>query len=433
MFQIEQATVSRHSASMRSGWATVLALFLFMAINFADKAVVGLLAVPLMNDLHLSASQFGLVGSAFFALFAVSAIGFGLVASRVNTTWLIAGLALVWVLAQIPMMWSTSLATLVICRVILGAGEGPALPLAMHVTYECFEDRKRSLPTVIVQLGATAGLILAGPALTYVSERWHWRAAFLVLAVSGIVWIALWLWVRLSANGGESENTERATRLAIPATRVSDCIKLMRERTVLCVLFQSFISYGVIAYGLTWMPAYFRLGLGYPAATAGWLFALQVAAQIPIGLAVSTLSHALMRRRASTRLARGMLVSTCCVGGGLLLVGVLAPLAPIVKVMLTGIACALATQVFTFGPQLVAEVVPATNRAAMLSWVHAIATLAGLVAPFALGRLVSSVAAARGFEIGFGATGALLVVSGAAGFAWLRPARSAKPIAEQPV
>ncbi|MDR3096450.1 MAG: MFS transporter [Paraburkholderia sp.] len=426
MLQTEQAATQVRIAPARSGWATVMALFLFMALNFADKAVVGLLAVPLMRDMHLSASQFGLVGSAFFALFAISAIGFGLVADRLNTTWLIAGLALVWVVAQVPMIWPTSLATLLVCRIVLGAGEGPALPLAMHVTYECFDDRQRSLPTIVVQLGATAGLILAGPTLTWISEHWHSRAAFLALSLSGVVWIGLWLLIRLVADGGEQSGEGKAARLRVPATRASDCLRLMRNRTVRCVLLQSFISYGVVAFGITWMPAYFRLGLGYSAATAGWLFALQVAGQIPVGLAASTLSHMLMKRRASTRLARGVLVSVCCVAGGLLLAGVMAPLAPLAKVLLTGLACALATQVFTFGPQLVAEVVPQENRAAMLSWVHALATLAGLIAPLALGHVVGAMAGARGFEIGFGVTGVLLVASGAAGFAWLRPERAGR-------
>lgn len=425
MFQIGQTTTEVRASSARTGWVTVIALFLFMAINFADKAVIGLLAVPIMRDMNLSAAQFGLVGSAFFLLFAVSALGFGLIANRLNTTWLIAGLALVWVLAQVPMIWPASLATLLVCRIVLGAGEGPALPLAMHVTYECFDDRQRSLPTVIVQLGATAGLVLAGPGLTWLSERWHWRAAFLALALCGLAWIALWLLIRtMPAPGVVDGQSDRAAAPArAVAVRWSDCVRMMRNRTVLCVLLQSFIGYGVVAIGITWMPAYFRLGLGYSAKTAGWLFAMQVAGQVPVGLALSTLSHMLMKRRASTRLARGMLVSGACLAGGLLLVAVIAPLAPLAKVLLTGFACALAAQIFTFGPQLVAEVVPRTHRAAMLSWVHALATLAGVVSPFLLGNIVSATNGARGFETGFCVTGALLVAAGVAGLAWLRPRR----------
>ncbi|CAG9274329.1 MFS transporter [Paraburkholderia unamae] len=421
MLQIEQPVAAQRVVRARSGWATVAVLFLFMALNFADKAVIGLVAVPMMREMGLSASQLGMVGSAFFLLFAVSAIGVGAIADRLDPTWLLAGLALVWVAAQVPMIWPASFATLLACRILLGAGEGPALPLAMHVTYEAFDDRQRSLPTLIVQLGATAGLVLAGPALTFVEQRWHWRATFLALGVAGVAWVALWLALRLAGGGRAQAQAPGGARPAAPTWRVLRAH--FARPMVLCVLLQSFVGYAVVACGITWMPVYFRLGLGMPAARAGWLFGLQVLLQVPVGFALASLSHALLKRNVSTRLARGVLVSACCVAGGVLLCASLAAWPPLVKVALVGVACAFATQVFAFGPQLVAEVVPGASRAAMLSCVHALATTAGVFAPALMGRFVDAMPGARGFESGFGITGALLAVAGLAGFVWLRPAK----------
>ena len=117
------------ATASRRRWVIVASLFLFMAINFADKAVLGLVALPLMRDMQLTNAQFGIVGSAFFLLFALSGIGVGLVADRLNVKWLMAGLALVWAVAQLPLAWPTSFAVLLACRILLGAGEGPASPL----------------------------------------------------------------------------------------------------------------------------------------------------------------------------------------------------------------------------------------------------------------------------------------------------------------
>ena len=96
----------------RRRWVIVATLFLFMAINFADKAVLGLVALPLMRDMQMTHAQFGLVGSAFFLLFALSGIGVGLVADRLNVKWLMAGLAMVWAVSQLPLAWPTSFAAL---------------------------------------------------------------------------------------------------------------------------------------------------------------------------------------------------------------------------------------------------------------------------------------------------------------------------------
>lgn len=425
MFQIEHAGVAERVATRRNGWWVTAALFLFMAVNFADKAVIGLVAVPMMHDMALSPAQLGVVGSSFFVLFALSGIAVGLIANRVNTTWLLAGLAFVWAIAQFPMMWPVSFGLLIACRVVLGAGEGPALPLALHVAYTCFEDRKRSVPTVIVQMGATAGIVLAGPVLTYIEQRWHWRATFFALGVAGLAWIVLWVAIRGASDDEALRRATQAEQTASAESSWRDKYRYIRHPMVLGVLLQSFVGYAVVAYGLVWMPVYFRLGLGYPAALAGWLFAFQVLGQVPVGLGLSTLSHQLLKRGVSTRIARGVLVSLSCIAGGALFCLVLTDISPLAKVVITGLASALGTQVFVFGPQLVSEVVPTNSRAAMLSLVHALSTTAGLAAPVLMGKLVSASSSAHSFEAGFCISGLLLVAAGLAGVVLLKPQNNA--------
>src|SRR6476619_4931048 len=102
-------------------WIVVAPLFTFMLINFADKAVIGIAAVPIMQELQLSPRQFGLIGSSFYLLFAVSAIVTGFIVNRVQTRWALLTMGLVWALTQFPMLGAVGLATLVACRVALGA------------------------------------------------------------------------------------------------------------------------------------------------------------------------------------------------------------------------------------------------------------------------------------------------------------------------
>src|SRR5215471_3878389 len=70
-------------------WIVVALLFTFMVINFADKAVLGIAAVPIMRELELGPRQFGLVGSSFFLLFAVSSVATGFLVNRVQTRWVL--------------------------------------------------------------------------------------------------------------------------------------------------------------------------------------------------------------------------------------------------------------------------------------------------------------------------------------------------------
>src|ERR1700722_5975510 len=138
----------------KGAWGITFLLFLFMLVNFADKIVVGLAAVPIKAELQLDQEQYGQLASSFFYLFSISAIVIGFIINRVATRGVLIGLAGVWALAQFPMVGSVSFTTLFICRIILGAGEGPAFSVAAHAVYKWFPDENRTLPSAILSQGA---------------------------------------------------------------------------------------------------------------------------------------------------------------------------------------------------------------------------------------------------------------------------------------
>ena len=148
-------------ATPKGAWKITFLLFLFMLVNFADKIVVGLAGVPIMTEMKLDAEQFGRLGSAFFFLFSISAIVVGFIVNSVPTRWVLLVMAAIWSVTQFPMISEVSFTTLLICRIILGAGEGPAFSVAAHAVYKWFPDEKRTLPTAILSQGSAFGVILA--------------------------------------------------------------------------------------------------------------------------------------------------------------------------------------------------------------------------------------------------------------------------------
>src|SRR5690242_9959759 len=179
----------------KGAWQITFLLFLFMLVNFADKIVVGLAAVPIMTELKLEPTQFGLLGSSFFFLFSISAIVVGFIVNRVPARWVLLVLALIWALAQFPMVGTVSLATLMICRIILGAGEGPAFSVAAHAIYKWFPNEKRTLPTAILSQGSAFGVIIAVPALNWLIVNYSWHYAFGALGIVGLSWAAVWFFM----------------------------------------------------------------------------------------------------------------------------------------------------------------------------------------------------------------------------------------------
>ena len=134
-----------------SAWrpfAVLILLFLFQTLNFFDKLVFGLSAVPMMKELQITPQQFGLIGSSFFLLFSISGVLVGLfVIGRVPIKWILVALAAIWSLTQIPIYFTSSVTVLVVCRILLGLGEGPGLPTALHAAHNWFSPDKRSVPS----------------------------------------------------------------------------------------------------------------------------------------------------------------------------------------------------------------------------------------------------------------------------------------------
>src|ERR1700726_4901235 len=188
-----EVTKADRTRTPKEAWLIVALLFLFMLINFADKAVIGIAAVPIMEELQLSPRQFGLLGSSFYLLFSVSAIVTGFIVNRVETRWALLVMGLVWALTQLPMLGSVGFATIIAARIALGAGEGPAYPVALHSAYKWFPNELRTLPTAIVAQGAGIGIMVALPLLNWVIVRYSWHWAFGVLGMAGLAWAVAWL------------------------------------------------------------------------------------------------------------------------------------------------------------------------------------------------------------------------------------------------
>src|SRR5690349_21404152 len=249
----------------KGAWKITFLLFLFMVVNFADKVVVGLAGVPIMNDLKLDAGQFGELGSSFFLLFSISAIIVGFIVNRVQTRWVLLAMAIIWSLAQFPMVGTVSFTTLLICRIILGAGEGPAFSVAAHAIYKWFPDEKRTLPTAILSQGSAFGVIVAVPALSWLIVNYSWHYACGALGVVGLLWGAAWLML-----GREGPLVPAAMAGGVQETKIP-YFQLLTSRTFIGCVAATFGAYWALSLGLTWFTSFIIQGLGFSQQQAGFV------------------------------------------------------------------------------------------------------------------------------------------------------------------
>jgi MFS family permease len=399
-------------------WTVTAALFFFMLVNFADKTVVGLAAVPIMKELNLTPKEFGFLGSSFFFLFAASAVVVGFLANHVMARWLIFGLAVCWSLVQFPMIASVGFATLVMCRILLGAGEGPAFAVAIHAVYKWFPDEKRALPTAVIAQGSAFGVIFALPAVNWIIVHYSWHWAFAALGAVGLLWAAVWLY--LGDEGPLAKQSAATRRLHVESIPYK--YLLLTPTFVGCCL-ACFGAYWALSLGLTWFTPFVVSGLGYSQASAGWLSTLPWIMGAVVVLSTGWVSQALMTAGVSSRVARGVLGSAPLVLGGLIVLMVPYAEHPSWKIALLVIGSGLTGSIYVVCPPMLSEFTPTSQRAAVIAILGAIYSVAGIVAPVVTGAVVENAATPlAGYYHGYAITALVQIAGGLAGLLLLWPA-----------
>jgi MFS family permease len=399
----------------KGAWTITFLLFLFMLVNFADKIVVGLAGVPIMTELKLDPEQFGTLGSSFFLLFSISAIIVGFIVNNVPTRWVLLAMAVIWSLAQFPMVGTVSFTTLLICRVILGAGEGPAFSVAAHAVYKWFPDEKRTLPTAILSQGSAFGVILAVPALNWVIVNHSWHYAFGALGVVGLMWVVAWLVM------GKEGPLVQTVAMAAADPRVP-YFQLLTSRTFIGCCAATFGAYWALSLGLTWFTPFIVQGLGFSQTDAGWISVMPWVFGAVVVLLTGWVSQVMLARGFTTRGARGVLGSVPMVVGGLILATLpyFGPGGTMIAVLVVGTG--LCGAIYVVCPPMLGEFTPVSQRGAVIAIYGAIYTFAGIIAPKVMGIVIQHAATPlEGYMTGFTINAVVMVASGLLGLLLLWP------------
>lgn len=401
---------------MVHGWMIVALLFLFMLINFADRAVLGLAAVPIMQELGLNHTEFGLIATSFFTLFSVGGVIGGFLVNRIASKWVLVALALIWSLCQLPMMVSASVAALVMNRIALGFGEGPAYPVAVHAAYKWFPNTRRAIPTSIIAVGALAGNGIAAPLIVAIVAASSWQTAFGLLGAAGLVWCILW--VALAQEGPltahEPGTREHCERLSYR--------RLLGCRTVIGVQVVGFCAYWMLTMAVVWLPAFLGGAFNYTQIEAGWIMMMVSLGQIVLLPAISAFSDALKHRGMTSRLACGSVACASTLVAGLTVILLVQSEGALPVIACTVAAFSLCNVMFVLGPVLIGEVTPVERRGAVLGVTNAITTLAGPLAPAVTGLIIDFDAhPADGIRTALLVAGSLVIIGACVGFALIDP------------
>jgi MFS family permease len=181
----------------------VLLLAISAFINYVDRGNLSIAAPMLKDELGISASQLGVLLSAFFWTYACLQPFSGWLVDRWNVNWVLAGGFFLWSAATAATGIAHTFAALMILRLCVGIGESVAYPSYCKILALNFEEEHRGFANAAIAAG-----VLLGPGLGMLfggllMGRYGWRPFFLVLGLISLLWLLPWIkWMPKSSNTG---------------------------------------------------------------------------------------------------------------------------------------------------------------------------------------------------------------------------------------
>jgi MFS family permease len=178
--------VARVSA-LRGGVVLCTLTFVYV-LNFLDRQLLGILAKPIQDSLHVTDGQLGLIGGLYFAFFyCFIAIPVGWFADRTNRVTVVSLACAIWSGATIACGLAATYPQLVVARMTVGFGEAGGVPPSYAIITDTFPPGKRGTALSIYNLGPPIGAAIGIAFGASIAAAFDWRDAFIAIGIVGIV------------------------------------------------------------------------------------------------------------------------------------------------------------------------------------------------------------------------------------------------------
>ena len=272
----------------RLRWVICALLFFATTINYVDRQVLGILAVPLQRSIGWSEADYGLIVTAFQAAYAIALVGFGSVIDRIGTRVGYAVCVAFWSVAAMSHALARSALGFGTARFALGLGEAGNFPAAIKTVAEWFPPSERALAAGIFNSGSNVGAILGPLLVPWIALNWSWRWAFVLTGSLGFLWVAPWLALYHRPPMAAAEAPSAPARIPWAS--------LIPHRTTWALVVARFLTDPVWWFYLYWVPKFLHQHNGIDLAQLALpLMVIYIAADVG-SIAGGWLSSALLDR-----------------------------------------------------------------------------------------------------------------------------------------
>lgn len=244
---------TEHLGISRTLTGVLILLWLSVFLNYIDRSNLSIAAPLLKGELGISATQLGVLLSAFFWTYALLQLPAGWLVDRYEVKWVFAAGFLIWSAATAITGVMHSFAALVAVRVVLGMGESVAYPSYSKIIASHFREGNRGMANSVVasglSLGPSIGILFGGTLM----GRFGWRPFFLTLGLVSLLWLVPWTaWMPRTQAAADTKT--------MAGPRIPEIIwRRAWAATALGLFCGNYVNYFLI----TWLPFYLVRERGY--------------------------------------------------------------------------------------------------------------------------------------------------------------------------
>ena len=173
------------------GYSTLAMLTALNCVDELSGAAFGVLGPDIQRSFDLSDTGLGVLAAAGGFMVFIAAIPFGYLADRRRRTSIIAVASLLWALAAVSIGLASSILFLVLATIAIGIGKANSGPVQQSLLADVYPIEGRARVFAIHRgansVGLLVGPLLAGTVAVVAGGPEGWRAAFVLLAVPGVL------------------------------------------------------------------------------------------------------------------------------------------------------------------------------------------------------------------------------------------------------
>lgn len=291
-------------------WIICGLLFAATMINYMDRQAIALLKPLLAEQFKWSQIDYANIVFAFQLAYAVGYLLAGRLIDRLGVK---LGLILavgVWSIACGGHALALTVTGFCVARAALGLAQGGHFPGAVKGVAEWFPAAERAMATGIFNSGSNIGAMVAPFLVPWIAHHYGWQRAFLVLAVLGFVWMAVWLVGYGRKPAGETGTTQASPLKSVQAI---PWMKLLECRPTWAFVVAMFLVSPFWWFYLFWVPPFLNERFGMDISNMGWPLVVIYSMATVGAIGAGWLSQALMKRwSVNTARKTALLVCALC-------------------------------------------------------------------------------------------------------------------------